>query len=95
LWPTVRKLTARLQSLGIAKKAAVVCERDLEPERFYEEMVIAGSPDSCVRKIERLRDELGSNYLNALSAFFGFLPLPESHAVAPTAGLRSPAKALC
>jgi hypothetical protein len=48
----------------------------LDPQTFYRDMVIAGSPETCAEKIETLRHETGICYLNALSAFFGFLPLP-------------------
>ena len=39
-------------------------------------MVIVGSPQTCARAFLALHDELGVTYVNALSAFFGFLPLP-------------------
>lgn len=75
LWPTILKLTARLRGFRLFSNRGVMEERDLDPEVFYNEMVIAGGPETCARKIMELRDELGVNYLNALSAFFGFLPL--------------------
>lgn len=75
LWPTVLKLTERLKGFGLFNRKGVIAERDLDPERFYQEMVIAGSPESCTRQITQLHDELGVTYLNALSAFFGFLPI--------------------
>lgn len=75
LWPTVMKLTERLNGFKLFNRKGVVTERELEPEVFYREMVIAGSPESCARQILDLHEELGVTYLNALSAFFGFLPL--------------------
>lgn len=75
LWPTVMKLTERLNGFKLFNRKGVVTERELEPEVFYREMVIAGSPESCARQILDLHSELGITYLNALSAFFGFLPL--------------------
>lgn len=75
LWPTILKLTARLKGFGLFNRKGVLTERDLDPETFYEEMVIAGSPDTCLRHVLELHDELGICYLNALSAFFGFLPV--------------------
>jgi hypothetical protein len=51
----------------------VLDPQDLEPEIFYRNMVIAGSPETCFEKIDALRCELGVEYLNVLSAFFGFL----------------------
>lgn len=76
LWPTVEKLTARLRGFRLFERKGVLDERDLEPEVFYDEMVIAGGPETCAAKILKLNRELGVCYLNALSAFFGFLPLP-------------------
>ncbi|HEX2841354.1 LLM class flavin-dependent oxidoreductase [Hyphomicrobium sp.] len=75
LWPTVLKLTERLRGFGLFNRKGVVAERDLDPEVFYSEMVVAGSPESCAQQVIALHDELGVTYLNALSAFFGFLPL--------------------
>lgn len=75
LWPTVLKLTQRLNGFKLFNRNGVVGERDLDPEVFYREMVIAGSPESCSEQILALNAELGINYLNALSAFFGFLPV--------------------
>jgi alkanesulfonate monooxygenase SsuD/methylene tetrahydromethanopterin reductase-like flavin-dependent oxidoreductase (luciferase family) len=75
LWPTVLKLTTRLKSFGLFNRKGVLAERDLDPEVFYREMVIAGGPETCAAKILELHEELGVTYLNALSAFFGFLPI--------------------
>lgn len=75
LWETVLKLTERLKGVGITKRGAIISEADLEPEAFYQRMVIAGGPETCARKIDALRREFGIGYLNALAAFFGFLPL--------------------
>ncbi len=76
LWPTIEKLTTRLKGFGLFKREGVIDEARLEPENFYRDMVIAGSPQTCAEKFMALHDELGVTYLNALSAFFGFLPLP-------------------
>lgn len=75
LWPTVVKLAGRLKGFGLFNRRGIVTEQDLDPDNFYREMVIAGSPESCARQILALNEELGITYLNALSAFFGFLPL--------------------
>lgn len=74
LWPTILKITNRLKSLTSGRAPRFIREADLEPETFYREMVIAGGPESCARRINDLRRDFGINYLNALSAFFGFLP---------------------
>lgn len=76
LWPVVMNLTRRLGTIaGRARGGGFLAETDLEPEVFYRDMVIAGGPETCAAKIETLRSELGVNYINALSAFFGFLPV--------------------
>jgi alkanesulfonate monooxygenase SsuD/methylene tetrahydromethanopterin reductase-like flavin-dependent oxidoreductase (luciferase family) len=75
LWPTVLKLAGRLKGFALFNRKGVIAEQDLDPEVFYREMVIAGSPESCAQRFIELYDELGVTYLNALSAFFGFLPL--------------------
>lgn len=76
LWPTVVKLTTRISGLGVGSRTSAVQPRDLEPEVFFNEMVIAGSPETCARRIGALLADLGSEYFNGLPAFFGFLPLP-------------------
>jgi alkanesulfonate monooxygenase SsuD/methylene tetrahydromethanopterin reductase-like flavin-dependent oxidoreductase (luciferase family) len=75
LWPTVLNLTARLRTIA-RNRAGFLDESLLEPETFYRQMVVAGAPDTCAARIEELRNTFGINYLNALSAFFGFLPRP-------------------
>jgi len=75
LWPTVVKLTERLNGFRLSSRKGVIAERDLDPEVFYREMVIVGGPESCAQQIIGINAELGVTYLNALSAFFGFLPL--------------------
>ncbi|ULA62628.1 MAG: LLM class flavin-dependent oxidoreductase [Nitrospira sp.] len=74
LAPVILDLTDRLRRAGVPTRLGTLSEADLDPERFYEEMVIAGSPDTCVGKLAALRDELGTEYVNCLSSFFGFLP---------------------
>lgn len=76
LWPTVVKLTTRISGLGVGSRTSTVQPRDLEPEVFFNEMTIAGSPETCARRIRNLLDDLGSEYFNGLPAFFGFLPMP-------------------
>lgn len=70
----ILNLTRRLGTIA-SRGGGFLAETDLQPEAFYRDMVIAGSPERCAAKIEALRCELGINYLNALSAFFGFLPV--------------------
>lgn len=73
LLPTLLKLTDRLRNVA-ARRPGIINTEDLEPEIFYRRMVIAGSPQTCADKIGELHARLGTTYLNALSAFFGFLP---------------------
>lgn len=74
LEPVIQRLTARLKQAGIPKRHGTLAEEDLDPDRFYKDMVIAGSPETCLEMIQSLRDLTGVHYLNLLSAFFGFLP---------------------
>lgn len=76
VWPTILRQTERLRTVALFNRSGVITERDLEPETFYRDMVIAGGPESCARQILDLRERYGVRYLNALTAFFGFLPLP-------------------
>lgn len=74
LTPVISDLIDRLRRAGVPARSGTLSEAELEPSRFYEEMVIAGSPETCVEKISSLRRTLGINYLNCLASFFGFLP---------------------
>ena len=74
LWPTILKLTQRLKQVGLVKGGQIK-EEELEPENFYNKMVIAGSPKSCREKIDNLKFIVGDmHYMNILSGFFGYLP---------------------
>lgn len=74
--PTIRHLTDRMRAAGLFRRPNIITEEELEPERYLDEMVIAGSPATCAQRIADLYAEFGTRYLNALSAFFGHLPLP-------------------
>jgi len=74
LWPTILKLTNKLKNIGLTKGGKIK-EEELEPENFYNKMVISGSPETCRARIDELIELTGGmNYFNALSAFFGYLP---------------------
>lgn len=74
LMETIIKLTDRLKMVGLVKGGKIK-EEELEPENFYNKMVIAGSPQTCIEKILEIKElTRGMNYLNSLSAFFGYLP---------------------
>ncbi|MFG1347720.1 LLM class flavin-dependent oxidoreductase [Xanthobacter autotrophicus DSM 431] len=75
LLPTVVNLTGRMRAAGLFRRPNIITEAELEPERYLEEMVIAGSPATCAARISALAGEFGLGYVNALSAFFGHLPL--------------------
>ena len=76
IWPTILDLTKRMRDMSIFRRPNIITEDELLPERYYDSMVIAGSPQTCVEKIVCLADEFGLRYFNALSAFFGHLPTP-------------------
>lgn len=71
-WPAASELAVFLLKSGMHKKG-IMQERDLEPERFYNEMIIAGGPSSCIEKLRQLSNEMGVNYVNSLPSFFGYL----------------------
>ncbi len=74
IWPTVLSLTARLRQVGIHKSTGIISEEELESDRFVRDVAIVGGPATCADKIAALQCEVGLDYLNALSAFFGYLP---------------------
>jgi len=74
LMPVIGLLTDRLRKAGIPSRPGTLSEQDLDGERFYREMVIAGDPRSCREQVHELRDRTGSEHVNCLMAFFGFLP---------------------
>ena len=74
VWPTVLKLTSRLNSIRQSRAYSVIDPNMLEPEIFMEQMVIWGSPETCAEKIAAISDRFGIRYLNALAGFFGNLP---------------------
>jgi alkanesulfonate monooxygenase SsuD/methylene tetrahydromethanopterin reductase-like flavin-dependent oxidoreductase (luciferase family) len=75
-WPASCELAAFLRKSGMHKKG-ILTEEDLDPERFYHEMVIAGGPDTCLDQLKSLSNELGINYVNSLPSFFGYLTHPQ------------------
>lgn len=72
-WPAVLKVTEFYGSIK-SFKGKILTEKDLEPDRFIEEMAIVGSPSTCVEKIRELREKMGIEYLNSGISFFGQLP---------------------
>ncbi len=74
LLPVIELLTDRLRRAGIPSRAGTLTVADLDPERFYREMVIAGGPETCRRQLKELSSRTGSQHVNCLMAFFGFLP---------------------
>jgi alkanesulfonate monooxygenase SsuD/methylene tetrahydromethanopterin reductase-like flavin-dependent oxidoreductase (luciferase family) len=73
-WPVVCALTERLRTIGIHRRGLIISEAELEPERFYAEVAIVGSPATCAERIGQLRTTLGIQYVNLLAAFFGLMP---------------------
>lgn len=74
LAPVIERLTSRLRQARIPERPGTLTAEDLEPERFFRDMVIAGGPDTCVQRLAELQERLGVDYVNCLSSFFGFLP---------------------
>jgi alkanesulfonate monooxygenase SsuD/methylene tetrahydromethanopterin reductase-like flavin-dependent oxidoreductase (luciferase family) len=73
-WPVVCGLTERLRTIGIHRRGLIISEAELDPERFYREVAIVGSPTTCAERIAELRGDLGIRYVNLLPAFFGLMP---------------------
>jgi alkanesulfonate monooxygenase SsuD/methylene tetrahydromethanopterin reductase-like flavin-dependent oxidoreductase (luciferase family) len=75
LMPVLANLCERLRGVG-SSRPGLFEGVSLEPEAFFDTMVIAGSARTCIGRIQQLRDTLGIRHLNLLSAFFGYLPPP-------------------
>ncbi|CAI9084564.1 luciferase [Candidatus Methylacidiphilum fumarolicum] len=73
LFPVIEELTAFLRKIGITKRG-VLTEEELIPERFYQEIVIAGGPATCAEHLRSMRELYGIRRVNGLCSFFGFLP---------------------
>jgi len=74
-WDAVSNLSGHMRRSGAgANRQIIAFEEELNPESYYNNLVIAGSPETVTRRILALREEFGFTYLNALSALFGFLP---------------------
>lgn len=76
VWPAVVRLTARMRQARLFERPHIITEAELEPRRYLDEMVIAGSAETVAQKIRWLCAEFGVRYVNALPAFFGHLPEP-------------------
>ncbi len=74
LLPVLHLLTERLRKAGIPAKPGTLMESDLELERFYQHMVIAGGPATCRAQLLELAHLTGSRHVNCLMGFFGYLP---------------------
>ncbi|MBS0170022.1 MAG: LLM class flavin-dependent oxidoreductase [Nitrospira sp.] len=74
LLPVLHLLTERLRKAGIPAKPGTLMESDLEVERFYQHMVIAGGPATCRTRLLELTHLTGSRHVNCLMGFFGYLP---------------------
>ncbi len=74
LLPVIQLLTDRLRKAGIPARPGTMTEGELEVERFYREMVIAGGPATCRERLLELGHLTGSRHVNCLMGFFGYLP---------------------
>lgn len=80
LLPVLPALLSKLRAVGLSQRAqGVIDMASLDPERFIEHMVVAGSPATCHARIAALRDSLGIRHFNLLPAFFGYLPPAALH----------------
>lgn len=74
LLPALQLLTERLRKAGIPLRPGTLTEPELEVERFYREMVIAGGPATCRARLLEISHLTGSHHVNCLMGFFGYLP---------------------
>lgn len=74
LAPVLAELTMRLRHARVPERPGTLTFEELDPARFFQEMVIAGGPETCAEQIAELQDLLGIQYLNCLASFFGYLP---------------------
>lgn len=68
-WEAVASLAGHMRRSGAgANRQIIAFEEELETEAYYNDLVIAGSPETVTRRIMALREEFGITRLNALSA---------------------------
>jgi alkanesulfonate monooxygenase SsuD/methylene tetrahydromethanopterin reductase-like flavin-dependent oxidoreductase (luciferase family) len=74
--PLIEELVARQRRPGtIDRQSGITSDDDLEPERFYNESAIIGSPESVAARVAVLRNELGIRYVNLRPSLTGICPL--------------------
>lgn len=74
-WPLVTKLAEQIRTLTEARAQHFTSDEDLEPDRFYHETVIVGSPETVAQRVAELRDGLGVGYINLRPSLRGICPL--------------------
>ncbi len=74
VWPALLQLTAHFRRGGFQLARNLATSEQLEPDRWFDEMAIIGSPETCARKIAELRDTIGIGYVNCQTAFWSLLP---------------------
>jgi len=72
VWPVICRLAQFLHGIGIYRHGIVPEKTLLDPDTFYEEMLVAGGPRTCVEKLRELRGDLGVDYVNCLASFYGY-----------------------
>lgn len=73
--PLLRQLTARYGRGASPEPPGLTIDDDLDPERFYEETALVGSPGTVADKIADLCDSCGARYLNLRPSLTGLCPL--------------------
>jgi alkanesulfonate monooxygenase SsuD/methylene tetrahydromethanopterin reductase-like flavin-dependent oxidoreductase (luciferase family) len=75
-WPLVTALCDRLRKSGLEEQANKnIAGSDLDPEHFYRETAIIGSPATVIGRIEELK-QIGVRCINLRPSFWGSCPLP-------------------
>jgi alkanesulfonate monooxygenase SsuD/methylene tetrahydromethanopterin reductase-like flavin-dependent oxidoreductase (luciferase family) len=74
-WPLVVAMMDRFAQTGATQMAnRIIPESDLDPERFYNEVALIGSPATVAARIAALRADYGVQCINLRPSFWGSCP---------------------
>jgi alkanesulfonate monooxygenase SsuD/methylene tetrahydromethanopterin reductase-like flavin-dependent oxidoreductase (luciferase family) len=73
--PLLRQLTDRYARGTSPEPPGLSAGDNLDPERFYAETALVGSPDTVAGRVAELRDQYGVGYINLRPSLTGLCPL--------------------
>ena len=74
-WPLVVAMMERFAKTGATHMAnRTIPETDIDPERFYGEVALIGSPDTVAERIAAVRAKYGVGCINLRPSFWGTCP---------------------